>query len=165
LLEFNEGLVALDLEASDDAAVIETLVGKLVEHGLVSPAYGPATLAREREHPTGLPSEPFPIAIPHADADGVFCSSLAFASLKTPVHFKNMVEPDEDLDVQLVFILANKSPEEQITTLRNMALLFGQPDKLLELRGLATPEQAVAWLRLELGLNAPDETLGSGSRS
>jgi mannitol/fructose-specific phosphotransferase system IIA component (Ntr-type) len=64
-----------------------------------------------------------------------------------------MADPDENLDVYLVIMLANNSPEEQIQTLRNLALLFGQPEKLQALRGQSTPEETVAWLRLELGLS------------
>jgi mannitol/fructose-specific phosphotransferase system IIA component (Ntr-type) len=73
--------------------------------------------------------------------------------LRHPVLFKNMADPDEDLQVCLVLMLANKSPEEQIQTLRNLALIFSQPEKLLALRSQSTPADTVAWLRLELGLD------------
>jgi len=57
------------------------------------------------------------------------------------------------LQVFVVLMLANKKPEEQIQTLRNLALLFGQPEKLVMLRHQPTPEAAAAWLSQELGLN------------
>jgi galactitol PTS system EIIA component len=153
VLHINDELVLLDLAAPDAADVIERLAGCMHAQDLVSDDYGQQTLAREAKHPTGLPTTPFCIAFPHADAVGVKQSALALAILREPVIFKNMADPDEDLEVHLVLMLANKAPEEQIQTLRNLAVLFGQPEKLLELRSLPTPEKTVAWLRLELGLN------------
>ena len=64
-----------------------------------------------------------------------------------------MADPEEDLQVFLVLMLANRNPEEQIQTLRNLALLFGQPDKLVALRDQSTAKKAVTWLRGELHLN------------
>jgi mannitol/fructose-specific phosphotransferase system IIA component (Ntr-type) len=63
-----------------------------------------------------------------------------------------MADPDEDLEVEIVIMLANKSPEEQINTLRSLAELFGQPEKLSALRNQNQPEEIVSWLRKELDL-------------
>lgn len=153
MLEFNEALIAFDLHAKDAKEVIDLLAGKLHAQDLVSAEYGAQTWARERTHPTGLPTKPFCIAFPHADANGVNRSGLAMAVLRQPVQFQNMADPDEALDVMLVFMLANRNPEEQIQTLRNLAMLFGQPEKLMELREQTTPQGVENWLRRELRLN------------
>lgn len=153
MLTFNESLVAFRLDAPDARSVIYVLAGKLHHQGLVVAEYGQQTHARELVHPTGLPTQPFCIAFPHADAEGVKKSALALATLSKPVVFKNMADPEEDLQVFLVLMLANRNPEEQIQTLRNLALLFGQPDKLVALRDQSTAEKAVTWLSGELHLD------------
>lgn len=153
MLKFNQDFVLVDFEAEGSDAVIQTLAGLLHNAGLVEAGYGAATIERERHHATGLPTRPFPIAFPHADADGVVESALAVATLKRPVGFRNMADPDEVLPVELVIMLANKSPEEQIETLRRLAELFGEPEKLAELRNLTTAEDIAVWLREELNLN------------
>ena len=56
-------------------------------------------------------------------------------------------------DWALVFMLANRDPEEQIQTLRNLAVLFGQPEKLTELRNQTTLPEMESWLRRELRLS------------
>jgi len=78
---------------------------------------------------------------------------LGGAVMRQPVTFQNMADPDEGLDVMLVFMLANRDPEEQIQTLRNLAVLFGQPEKLVELRDQATLQGVESWLRRELRLS------------
>jgi PTS system galactitol-specific IIA component len=153
LIEFSEALVLDHLEAADAQAVIEALAGCLHQAGLVNADYGARTWEREQEHPTGLPTRPFCIAFPHADAEGVITSALGVARLAQPVFFKNMADPDEDLEVHLVLMLANRSPEEQIQTLRNLATLFGEPEHLAALREQPTARELWAWLRRELRLD------------
>jgi len=152
-LEFNETLIAFNLQAQDAREVINLLAGRMHTQGLVTADYGAQTWAREQNHPTGLPTKPFCIAFPHADADRVHRSALGVAVMRDPVTFQNMADPDEGLEVRLVFMLANRSPEEQIQTLRNLAELFGQPKKLVELREQATLQGVEAWLRRELRLS------------
>ena len=153
MLEFNESLIAFDLQAKNAKEVIDLLSGSMYAQGLVTAEYGTQTWARELEHPTGLPTKPFCIAFPHADAEGVNRSALGVAVMHQPVQFQNMADPDESLDVELIFMLANRDPEEQIQTLRNLAVLFGQPEKLVELRNQVTLKGAASWLKRELSLS------------
>lgn len=150
MLNIQRSFVAVNLEASSAEEIIQHLADKLYQAGMVEQGYGAATIERERKHATGLPTRPFPIAFPHADADGVLQSSLAVAALKHPVGFQNMADPEEELEVELVIMLANKSPEEQVATLQNLAVLFGTPQKLLELKNLQDPDLMVEWLKKEL---------------
>jgi PTS system galactitol-specific IIA component len=152
MLKLQESFVIVDLEAPNSDAVIQELAGRLHQAGMVEAEYAAATIEREKHHATGLPTRPFPIAFPHADADGVVESALAVAILKEPVAFKNMADPEEELPVELAIMLANKSPEEQVDTLRKLAELFGQAEKLAELRGLSDTLEIVEWLTTELFL-------------
>lgn len=163
MLAFNESLVVMHLDAPDARTVIDVLAGKLHAQGLVVAEYGAQTYARELEHPTGLPTKPFCIAFPHADAAGVCSSALALATLAKPVLFRNMGDPDEELPVHLVLMLANRDPEEQVRTLRNLALLFSKPDKLVALRDQPTAQAAAACLRSELQLDAQENERGQVS--
>jgi galactitol PTS system EIIA component len=153
VLEFNESLIAFDLQAKEAREVIDLLADSMHAQGLVAADYGAQAWAREMNHPTGLPTTPFCIAFPHADAEGVNRSALGVAVMRQPVKFQNMADPDEGLDVKIVFMLANRDPEEQIQTLRNLALLFGQPEKLVELRDQTTLHGVESWLRRELRLS------------
>ena len=144
-MKIEESIVALNMEAQDCMEVILELAEMLRKAGYVGSSYGEAAVAREMVHPTGLPSKPICIAIPHADADDVIDSALAYAFLKNPVKFRNMVEPEEELPVEMVFMIANGSPEEQVKALRRLATLFGDPEKLVELKALTRKDTIVSW--------------------
>ncbi len=153
MLLVQESFIIPQLQAKDSDEVIAAMAGRLCAGGAVCDEYAADTIAREQAHPTGLPTRPFAIAFPHADAVGVFESALSVANLVTPVKFKNMGDPDEELDVELVIMLANKSPEEQIETLRSLAAIFGQSEKLIELKALTEPGKVVNWLKGELNIS------------
>lgn len=153
MLLVEESFIITKLQAKDSDEVITAMVERLCKGGAVCEDYAADTIAREQAHPTGLPTRPFAIAFPHADADGVNESALSVANLATPVKFRNMGDPDEDLDVELVIMLANKSPEEQINTLRSLAAIFGQSEKLVELKALTEPGKVVMWLKRELNIS------------
>jgi PTS system galactitol-specific IIA component len=152
MLKVNELMVMMNIEANDCHEVILLLADALHQQGYVTEEYGNQTCIREELHPTGLPTRPFCIAFPHADCDGVIESALGVALLKEPVGFKNMADPDETLQVEIVIMLANADPTEQIQVLRNLALLFGDGEKLADLRAQTTPMEAVSWLKRELKL-------------
>ena len=153
MIQINESTVALNLSVSTCYEAISILAEALYQQGFVTSEYGKQACLREEKHPTGLPTKPFCIAFPHADCDGVIESALAVGILKDPVKFKNMGDPNEDLEVHVVFMLANADPTEQIQTLQNLASLFGQGEKLLELVKQPTSQQTVIWLRNELQLD------------
>jgi PTS system galactitol-specific IIA component len=149
-VNIEKSIVALDFIAKDCNEVILALAEQLHNAGYVGTSYGDATVARETIHPTGLPTKPICIAIPHADAENVVSSALAYAALKTPVMFRNMVEPEEELPVEMVFMIANDSPEEQVKSLRRLATIFGDPERLVQLKELTQAELVVEWLKTAL---------------
>jgi PTS system galactitol-specific IIA component len=150
MLAIDPSFMLLYYEASDAEMIINALSERLFAYGAVEENYGQETIARERIHPTGLPTKPFAIAFPHAEAEGVLESSLAVATLSHPVQFLNMGDPDESLDVEIVFLLANKEPEKQVQALRQLALIFSDTSKLIHLREIESAQLAVEWLREQL---------------
>lgn len=150
MLEIDSQYIWLNLEADSAEGAIAEMCVPLHANGAVRSTYGDETIAREREHPTGLPTKPFPIAFPHAEAEGVHRSTLAVAILKDPVHFYNMADPEQELPVEIIFLLANREPEEQVQALRRLALIFGEAEKLVALREMQDPEQTAKWLTGEV---------------
>lgn len=149
-MEIQPDFILVGMQASGAQQVIEALCEPLERVGAVLPAYAAATWAREQAHPTGLPTKPFAIAIPHADAEGVLRSAMAVGMMASPVPFASMEDPDELLPVEIVMLLATSKPEEQIQALRNLATIFGDSEKLSELVHLTEPAAIAAWLEREI---------------
>lgn len=145
---FREELVLMNYAAKDTEDVLRSLADLLYQDGSVKESYFQAMYERERAYPTGLPMEGIKVAIPHAEVEHVNFSAFAIATLPEPVKFGEMGgAPDSLLDVNIVMMLANADPEEQVKTLRKMVDLFDEPDSLEAIMNAETPRDIVDILK------------------
>jgi PTS system galactitol-specific IIA component len=138
--------VFLRVDTQDAAAAISLLGGKLAELGHVTDDYVAAVLAREETMPTGLPLGEINVAVPHTDPEFVRRPAVAVATLRQPVAFHNMEEPDESLPVSIVFLLALKDKDKQIEMLQAIASLIQSGPLLQRLTAVESKEEAMALL-------------------
>ncbi len=101
----------------DASAVISYLCDQLCERGYVDSSYAASVMEREQQYPTGLPTLPYGVALPHADNHAVTKTVVAVATLPEPVKFRSMSSPDEWIDVRLVLLMAVSDPAQQVPTL------------------------------------------------
>ena len=87
------------------------LARTMAEQGLVRSTFEDAVLRREAASPTGLPMAGRKVAIPHADPEHVIAPAVALCTLRRPVLFSEMGNPQKELPVELVAMLA--LPDEQ----------------------------------------------------
>lgn len=127
--EVNEELIYTNLNFKTREEVLNYLSSKLIEKSLVKSSFSEAIIEREKEYPTGLPSKQN-VAIPHADSELVNETSIAVGILDSPVTFKSMDDPDKNLSVQLVIMLAIKEPHGQLEMLQKI-ISFIQNDQLV----------------------------------
>ncbi|HEX6385516.1 MAG TPA: PTS sugar transporter subunit IIA [Anaerolineae bacterium] len=143
--------VILQMEARSASDVIATLGDRLNQLGYVDDDFVTATLAREAQHPTGLPlGGRFNAAIPHTDAEHIRKPGVALATLKAPVSFHNMVSASETVPVQLVIVLAVTDAKAQVELLQQVATILQQPKIVEDLMAALSSEEVVKILsRLE----------------
>ncbi|MFB6201019.1 MAG: PTS sugar transporter subunit IIA [Halorhabdus sp.] len=116
--------------SSDTArGVVRELGQYAVKRGYASEGYVEAVLDRESDFPTGLsiPTEPFDLAIPHADPDHVHRDALVVGLPETPVRFHDMDDPRETVEAAVVILLLADDAEGYTTFLSNLANLFQNP--------------------------------------
>jgi PTS system galactitol-specific IIA component len=122
---FNPEMIAVGAQAADTKEAIQLLGGMMAKNGYVEELYWEDVLKREETFPTGLPTQPVAIAIPHADPDRVIKSGIAIAVFEEPVKFRIMGSNTPDtLDVPVVFMLALKDFKEQTAVIRDLMLLI-----------------------------------------
>lgn len=142
-LFFNDKLVCIfDKTVSRDEA-IDKLTSLLEAGGYVKPSFRQAVIEREKIFPTGLPTQPVGIAIPHTDAEHVNSGAIAVGILKEPVVFSEMGNPESNVEVFIITMLAISEPDLLIPFLRKLAKTFQNADFLLGLKSAATGEEVV----------------------
>jgi galactitol PTS system EIIA component len=111
--------IVLGSDASTNEQIIRILAGRLETLGYVKSSYADAVVRRELTIPTGLPLErPDNVAVPHTDPEHVLKPGIALGTLRQPVVFANMEDPDEKLPVGFVFLLAINDKDKQIEALQ-----------------------------------------------
>jgi len=126
--------IVLHYPAPDAETVIRLLSDRLLASGHVHSSFADAALAREAQLPTGLTlAGDIHAAIPHTDVEHVIRPAVALATLTEPVIFHNMINPDEEIPVRLVFLLALEQPKSQVAMLQEVAQVLQNQDLIAQL--------------------------------
>lgn len=121
------GAAIMGLEATDSTGVLCALSARLRELGAVTDSFEEAVLARERKHPTGLPTL-VAAAIPHTDPEHVLTPGFAVAVPKHPVAFGEIGSGGERLVwAELVIMLVLDDADSQLAALQTLVARLQEP--------------------------------------
>lgn len=105
--------------------LIEKITENLITSGDVNENFISGVLTREKNFPTGLPTEPFAIAIPHGDSINVVKNRIVIATLQDPLQMNLMGGGEEDtLSVKIVFLLALGESNKHLNILQLLMKAF-----------------------------------------
>jgi PTS system galactitol-specific IIA component len=144
--------ILVDGTVANSREAIEWLSQTLIQSGNVTPEFIEDVWKREQVFPTGLPTAPFAIAVPHADPDHVDRTGMAVGVLKAPVEFAQMgTDGSVKLQAQILFLLAIKESEKQVEMIGQLMSLIQSADLLTGLANTANPEEAFRLIQNALG--------------
>lgn len=119
----NEDITYLDCYYKDSKELLEDISEKLILKGYVKETFKEAIIKREEIYPTGIKTQNFCLAIPHTDAEHILKPGIAFVRLKDSCKFKEMCT-NEELDVNMAFVLLVNQKEKQVELLTRLMDLF-----------------------------------------
>lgn len=162
----NADLVCINLYAENWEEVLDELSHRLLAQGVVRDTFVEAVKQRERQYPTGLPTQEVGVAIPHADPQHVLVPAAALATLVKPVRFRLMENPEEEVDVELVIMLAVRDTKEHVGVLQRLVDAFQAPGFLRKLKAQCDPVAAADMLARIMdgrGLGGDPNDSGTGN--
>src|SRR5690625_3293086 len=130
-LVINEEFITLKLQVSDWKDALTKMSQHLTNEKIVKESFGQAIVDREMIYPTGLQSATIGVAIPHTDSEHVNVQAIYVATLEKPVSFTHMGTDDMDVFVEIIFMLAIKDPNAQLTLLQKLMDIL-QKEEVLE---------------------------------
>jgi len=140
---FNESLVFIDYDVKNAEDLINKISQYLLEKEMVLPSYEQAVLNREKIFPTGLPTTPFPVAIPHGDAEHVITPCIVVVKPKNPIEFGEMGSLDRKVNARYVFMLVIKKAEDQLVLLQSMVDMFMNREAMFSLDEAKTKKEII----------------------
>lgn len=111
-------LCELDLDVKNTDEFFEVMSEKAKNLGYVTDNFLSAIKKREEEYPTALPTQPYPVAIPHSDPVNIEKQFIAPVRLKKAIDWCEMANNDSVLQVQIVFLLGFKKEEGHVELLQ-----------------------------------------------
>ena len=151
MLEVTAENILINLEVDSKEEVLRILVDLLVKNGYLTKGYYDVVAEREEKYPTGLPTEGIKVAIPHGfSEDSVLKPAVGIATLARPVIFKNMFADDEELAVEMVFLLALTNKDEQGKDLARIMDVFSDSSLLLRLHAAKTGHELTELVKSSL---------------
>lgn len=139
--------VLLGVDAKNQREAIRILGNQMVENGFIKEAYIDAVIERETQYPTGLPTEGVKVAIPHANAKHVIQSTIGVMTLSKPVIFRSMGDATEELDVEVIFLLANADQSDQPESLQQLMQCFSEEEALKRIKAATRADEILMVLR------------------
>ncbi len=108
----------------------------------LSVKFGDLCAKRERDFPTGLPTE-IPTAIPHVKDEGITENAICLLKLNHPVTFKRLDDDTEEVKTDMIFNLAIRDADEHLAVLQKMMAFLNNPEVLTKCKKLSNEETEV----------------------
>ena len=147
---FNRELVFC-LDVANQEELFDQVATLLEERQIVTDSYRAALKEREKSFPTGLDMEflgkDLPnVAIPHTDIVHNLAEKVVVVRLEKPVTFHNMIAPDKEVEVSLLFFIINNSSSSQTNILAQLMDFFTGNGHLEDLSKISEPEKLYAYI-------------------
>jgi PTS system galactitol-specific IIA component len=130
---FREDLIVMNSAAATREEALAELAEMLRANNYVHASFAQAVLHREDEFPTGLPTSPVGVAIPHTDVEHVISPAIAVSIVANPVQFNEMGNPDNQVGVRIIFMLAVNAPHMQLDLLKQLMSRISDANSLISL--------------------------------
>lgn len=137
---FDSSCIQRFSEETNFSSVIASLSKNLINKDLVTEGYVEAVQEREKTFPTGLPTEPIGVAIPHTDPKYVKENSISLALLAKPIKMKVMASQDEYTNVSIIFLLSLGESNKQLNILQKIMNIVQNKELLAQLMLLTNEE-------------------------
>ena len=139
------------LHAKDQTDLFEQVASLLEERQIVTPTYRSALIEREKSFPTGLDMEflgkDLPnVAIPHTDIVHNLTENVVVVRLDQPVTFHNMIAPDKEVQVSLLFFIINNTSSSQTNILAQLMDFFTSNGNLEALSKLDSEDKLYQYI-------------------
>lgn len=145
-------LCEFDLDVKNTQEFFKYMSSKALKLGYVTENFLPAIIEREKNYPTALPVEPYPVAIPHSDPVNIVKPFIAPVRLKSPIDWCEMANNDTVLKVRIVFLLGFKKEDGHVELLQVLLENFQDQTIMESLLNAETKEKYLETVKNIKGL-------------
>ncbi|RPH25222.1 PTS sugar transporter subunit IIA [Buttiauxella warmboldiae] len=127
-------LTFLDKYYANSMDYFSSIFFQLKEQGFVQSSFLEAIVAREKTYPTGLPTLPVAIALPHTDPQHVIRPFISVTRLSQPLAWHEMGNNDNTIYVQFIVLLGFIEHGRHLAALQKLMDCLADEEVLQTLR-------------------------------
>jgi len=136
-----EELLFPNMKAKNFQEAVANVGNEMYRKGYVRDTYIDAVIEREKKFPTGLSLENYGIAIPHTERQHVKHSVLGIGSLEEPITVYSMTEPEKEIKINLIFLMAVEDPDGQVNMLKKLMTVLQDKSLLQKIESSKNKEE------------------------
>lgn len=148
---FQKELTLINSRYENQAELFEYTSKILEKEQYVEPTFREAVTSREVVFPTGLEMNGIKIAIPHTDTIYVKRPFVLVNKLSTPIPFVQMGTVDKWIDVEVIFMLGIKNPQDQVPLLSSIMEKFMEADFVEQIKEINDSNTLCDFLKKQFG--------------
>lgn len=146
-------LTFLDKHYNNSTDFFSSIFLLLKEKGYVRDSFLEAIIAREQAYPTGLPTIPVAIALPHTDPQHVICPFISVTRLSQPIAWHEMGNDDNTLYVHFIVLLGFVDHSSHLTALQKLMDCLADEEMVQALREIEDVDTFLCTLTSRLQLD------------
>ena len=140
---FGSSFVKRFSKAVTFSEAVDQLSVNLLNQNLVTADYPQAVKDREKKYPTGLPTSPIGVAIPHTDPQFVKKNAVSVGVLEEPIEMVVMGTSDEPVSVSIIFLLSLAQSNKQLNILKRIMSVVQDQNELRRIISATNEEIAI----------------------
>lgn len=114
-------IIGYKITGEDRDEVLHEMADYLISRGLVKDTYGDSVIERENKYPTGIDTEPIPVAIPHSEREEVIKTAILVGQTKeSGVSFQKIEGDGVWIRSKVVFMLAVDTDQGQLEVISKL---------------------------------------------
>lgn len=145
-------LIFLDKAYANSAAFFSAIFRELSAGGYVRDTFLPAIIERENTYPTGLPTRPVAIALPHTDPQHVVRPFISVTRLRQPLAWHEMGNDEHLLEVHFIVLLGFVDHSSHLKVLQKLMDCLADEEAVQRLCDIADVDDFLCTLKSILQL-------------
>lgn len=138
-------IIGYKVTSKDRDKALHEMADYLHSIGVVKGTYGDSVIERENKYPTGIDTEPIPVAIPHSEREEVIKTAILVGQTKKGgVRFQKIEGDGLWVSAKVIFMLAVDTDQGQLEVISQLMNVIQNPEVVQRIVEAETTEEIEA---------------------
>ena len=135
-------ILGYKIKSADRDELLHEMADYLNSLGYVKSSYGDSLIERENKYPTGIDTDPIPVAIPHSEREEVLKTAILVGqTTEEGVSFQKIEGDGMWINPKVIFMLAVDTDQGQLEVISRLMGVIQEPEVVERVTQAATTDE------------------------